>query len=457
MGHIRQGHARRTAVVAMVVLLVAACGGTGTDASTRATGERGWLDGGGDWDGDAVAAGGDTRLEHAADADASAPADPAVELSAGAGSEVPAPSTTPGDDDGGGGEGGDGSFDVPDEVGLSAGSIDDNERWDAYLRYREAFLATGTPVSDRDVTGRHLVRAVDGSGRPVLGALVELRDPDGTAVDRARTLADGRAVLFAPPLGTTGANQVEERYLAAVEHRGDTVEVELTGDPGVQDISLEGDRRVDRTRLDLHLLIDATGSMDDEINRLKSHMTSVAERVAGLDGAPEVRFSLTAYRDEGDAFVTRTFDFTADVAAFATAVDDVEADGGGDDPEALNEGLAEALAGPAWSEGEVVRLIALVADAPPQLDREPGYLTSVDVARERGVKILPIASSGTNDQAEYVFRQLAQQTLGRFTFLTYGADGASPGDSTPHHVDDYSVLSLDDLVVQLIADELAHL
>ena len=57
---------------------------------------------------------------------------------------------------------------------------------------------------------------------------------------------------------------------------------------------------------------------------------------------------------------------------------------------------------------------------------------------------MPIASAGLDDQGEYVFRQLAQATMGRFTFLTYGADGASPGDSTDHHVSDYAVLSLDD-------------
>ncbi len=53
-----------------------------------------------------------------------------------------------------------------------------------------------------------------------------------------------------------------------------------------------------------------------------------------------------------------------------------------------------------------------------------------------------------------MFRQLAQYTTGRFNFLTYGADGHSPGTSTPHHVEDYSVLSLDALVVRLVQDEI---
>ena len=78
------------------------------------------------------------------------------------------------------------------------------------------------------------------------------------------------------------------------------------------------------------------------------------------------------------------------------------------------------------------------------------------VAAERGITIHPIASSGLDDQGEYVFRQLAQTTGGRFVFLTYGADG-EPGDGTTHDVDDYSVLSLDDLVVRIVEDTLAPL
>ena len=58
--------------------------------------------------------------------------------------------------------------------------------------------------------------------------------------------------------------------------------------------------------LDVLFLLDATGSMGDEIDRLKTSIDSVAARVADLDGSPDVRFGMTLYRDEGDAFVTST-------------------------------------------------------------------------------------------------------------------------------------------------------
>jgi len=210
--------------------------------------------------------------------------------------------------------------------------------------------------------------------------------------------------------------------------------------------------------LDVAFIIDATGSMDDEIERLRAEMIRVAERIAASDASPDVRFAMTVYRDKGDLFVTRTFDFTGDVQAFTRALGEVRADDGGDDPEHLEAALADVLAKPQWREG-AVRLAFLVADAPPHLDYADStpYTDSIARAREAGVRIFPIASSGLDDQGELVYRELAQATLGRFVFLTYGVDGASPGDETDHHVEDYSVLALDDLVVRLVEEELAPL
>ena len=73
-------------------------------------------------------------------------------------------------------------------------------------------------------------------------------------------------------------------------------------------------------------------------------------------------------------------------------------------------------------------------------------------AHRRGIKIFTIASSGLDDQGEYVFRQISQHTMGRFIFLVYGSDGL-----TSHHVGQYTVQQLDDLVVRLVEEELSHL
>ena len=53
---------------------------------------------------------------------------------------------------------------------------------------------------------------------------------------------------------------------------------------------------------------------------------------------------------------------------------------------------------------------------------------------------------------------LQQLTGGRFIFLTYGAEGpGSTGTETDFEVSDYTVSSLDALVVKIIEEELAFL
>ena len=168
---------------------------------------------------------------------------------------------------------------------------------------------------------------------------------------------------------------------------------------------------------------------------------------------------MTVYRDQSDAYVSRTFEFTPDVDAFEEALAEVRADGGGDYPEDLNEALSRAVHVPEWRVEETVSLIFLVADAPPHLDygQQNHYAFEMLEAAERGIKIYPIASSGLDEQGEYIFRQLAQVTGGRFIFLTYGPEGpGTPGEETTFNVDQYTVSALDDLVVKIVQEELAH-
>ena len=103
----------------------------------------------------------------------------------------------------------------------------------------------------------------------------------------------------------------------------------------------------------------------------------------------------------------------------------------------------------------------LVADAPPHLDYGgPQYDTEMQAALAKGIKVLAVGASGLDPVGEYIFRQIAQYTAGRFVFLTYknAANPASgPGTQTVHDVTQYSVQTLDRLVVRLVREELARL
>ena len=344
---------------------------------------------------------------------------------------------------------------------LRAGSVDDNVTFAAFLRYRTDFLATAIEAHDRDVTGRVVAAVVTPAGAPVLGARVTLTDASGTTLSEARTDITGTAVLFPAPQPTPPDGQGQQQSSpAAVSIRAELGDANATATvadaAALQRLTLEAPAAAP-TGLDVLFLIDATGSMGDEIARLRETMASVARRVSETPSAPPMRFGLTVFRDRGDAFVTRTFDFTNDVAAVEEALSEVVADGGGDTPEAVNEALHAALAKPSWStDPSAVKLVFLVGDAAPHLDYDddPDYVADALDAARRGITIHPVASSGLDEQGEYVFRQLALLTGGRFSFLTYGAGGTEPGDETPHTVGGYEALSLDDLVVRLVREEI---
>jgi hypothetical protein len=415
-------------------------GDDGATSSTAAAG-RGWLDGR-DWEDFGTSGGSGPSATTAVDAGGEMLADAeASDRADGAGSDIHAttvPSTGATPDT------------TVSDVGLRAGSVDDNAEFADYLAYQEAFATFGVAALPYDVTERHVITVRDTSGRPVLDATVSVQVA-GTELVALRTHADGSVLLFPRALDGFG----DAATFDLVVSRGDvTTTAVAERAETVHDVVLDVAAPEGSVGVDVVFLVDTTGSMSDEISRLVDNMGEVAAQLAAL-GDVDVRYGLTVYRDRGDAYVTRTFDLTADLVAFQGALAGVSADGGGDQPEALEEGLHDAVDLPAWRDG-AVRVVVLVADAPPQLgyDDDVDYTVTAAQAAAEGIVVFPVGSSGTDDQAEYVFRQLAQITSGVFVFLTYGPDG-QPGDGTTTHVDDYAVLPLDELVVQLVADEVA--
>lgn len=336
---------------------------------------------------------------------------------------------------------------------LRAGEVDDNAQWDDYLLYRLSYA--GPAVHDRDVSERYVVTVTDSQGRPLLDAGVTFY-ADNEPVFSGRTYATGQILFFPKAVGVSDDVSTLSVVVEKDESRQETTLTRGEDYDLTVKLAHSGRAAGEPVALDVLFLIDSTGSMADEINKLQESIHEIAARIDRLPGQPQVRFGMTIYRDRGDLFVSRTFDFTPDVKVFHDALAEVEADGGGDTPESLNEGLYRAIHGPEWRGQDAVQLIFLVADAAPHLNYEQDYDYAVEMqtAAERGIKIFSIASSGLDDQGEYVFRQIAQFTQGRFIFLTYGP-GGEPGDSTTHNVDDYSVQRLDELVVRLVEEELA--
>ncbi|CAN7252599.1 VWA domain-containing protein [Variovorax sp. LjRoot130] len=342
----------------------------------------------------------------------------------------------------------------PQQQVVSAGMVDDNADFSAYLQFRQR---TQVAHRERDVSERYLLQVRNARGMAVPDAEVAVQAANGAAM-WARTDAAGRAWLHPNAFDPSGS-QVYEVAVRKYGQQGTTFL--RRGQKSAVDLVLNTAAVPQRAPLDLVFLIDATGSMGDEIGKLKSTLRTIANEVAQLPSRPDTCFGLVAYRDRGDAFLVRRHDFTNDLGAFQTVLDALQAAAGGDYPEAMNEALHETVHRLSWRGTGATRLVVLLADAPPHLDYGgPQYDDDMMAALGKGIKVFSVGASGLDKQGEYVQRQIAQYTGGRFVFLTYreaSNPASGPGRETVHDVSNYSVQTLDRLIVRLVTEELAKL
>jgi hypothetical protein len=128
-----------------------------------------------------------------------------------------------------------------------------------------------------------------------------------------------------------------------------------------------------KPRMEVCFVLDTTGSMGGLIEGAKQKIWSIANEMVSAKPTPELRLGLVAYRDRGDEYVTKTFDLTNDIDAVYAQLQSFQADGGGDEPESVNEALDAAVHKMSWSsDKQVLKIIFLVGDAPPHMDYADG-------------------------------------------------------------------------------------
>ncbi|HET6899645.1 MAG TPA: vWA domain-containing protein, partial [Vicinamibacteria bacterium] len=95
-------------------------------------------------------------------------------------------------------------------------------------------------------------------------------------------------------------------------------------------------------RVEVAFVLDTTGSMGGLIDGAKRRIWSIARRIGEGRPRPDLRIALVAYRDIGDAYVTRTYDFTGDMDEVFAHLSEFRAEGGGDGPEHVSAARHDA-------------------------------------------------------------------------------------------------------------------
>jgi hypothetical protein len=355
-----------------------------------------------------------------------------------------------------------------DQSSLKAGLVDDNLKYEDYLRYINTY--TSKAALPFDVTERYIVQVQDNNAHTIANASVKIY-VDQDQIFEGKTYSSGQLLFFPNAIAKT--KQAKEFRVEVVKNGANVSQIFKRTDPEQSQnqnsgtkwtIIMNGSANAQSKptpSLDLLFLIDSTGSMGGEISKIQQTIGDIANQINQLPGSPKIRFGVVTYRDRGDTYVTRKFGFTSDLAEFSNFLNSIVASAGGDYPESLNEALHVAIDDMDWNSTDAVRLAFLVADAPPHLDYANDYKYTDEVvnAVQKGIKVYTIGASGLDKQGEYIFRQIAQITLAQYLFITRGGDEQKGGSSNPASKTGiiYQEKDLSSLVVNIVRRELTNL
>jgi von Willebrand factor type A domain len=174
--------------------------------------------------------------------------------------------------------------------------------------------------------------------------------------------------------------------------------------------------QVTQERVEVAFVLDTTGSMGDLIDGAKRKIWSIASTIVDSNPEADVAFALVAYRDRGDEYVVKTFDLSEDIQGMYGKLTRLQADGGDDTPESVNEALDVAVRDLTWSSGDnVKRIVFLVGDAPPHMDypQERQYPEIVKAAVKRDI-IVNTVQAGDMPETTPVWKEIAQYGQGRY-------------------------------------------
>ncbi len=352
--------------------------------------------------------------------------------------------------------GGSGGEPSQNEAGvITAGEWKDLDNWEFWLQImRNPDWQKMKDYWDFYPDHRYSVILQNTQNQAINDALLVLKNAEDFTLWQARTDNVGAAELWAGLYGEVGlfGESTEAAYLEVI-HNNETYrfeDIHPIGE-GKMELKINGSLSL-HNRLDISFVVDATGSMGDEMEFLKVELLDVLNRVKNNTPNIDLRIGATFYRDEGDEYLTRDFPLTNNVSAILNSIGNQSSGGGGDFPEAVERGMSLALYKNDWSEMATARLMFVLLDAPPHhtpvVTRELQEI--IQEASAKGVKVIPITASGIDKETEFLMRFFAISTNGTYVFIT-NHSGVG-GDHIEPTIGQYEVEKLNDLLVRLIGE-----
>lgn len=331
---------------------------------------------------------------------------------------------------------------------LTAGEINDFSKWELWKDLAEGELKTYETSWEFIMAGRYTIQLQNKVGLPLADAIVKLKN-GSEVLFVARTDNTGKAELWASTKQQAAAREdlkMEISYMGILK----TIENAKPFSTSINYATIDVDCNSIQN-VDIAFVVDATGSMGDELSYLKAEMNDVIYKSKMISSKLNFRFANVFYRDQGpEEYLTKTMDFSRILSESVSFVNSQNAGGGGDYEEAVEIALDSAINTLSWSEEARTRILFLILDAPPHNTPENREKLQglIHQAAEKGIRIVPVGASGINKATEYLMRAMALGTNGTYTFLTNhsGIGNAHIEPST----DEYKVESFNDIMVRIL-------
>ncbi len=188
---------------------------------------------------------------------------------------------------------------------------------------------------------------------------------------------------------------------------------------------------ISRPSIEVVFVLDTTSSMSGLIQAAKEKIWSIASTMASAQQNPDIKMGLVAFRDRGDAYVTKILQLSNDLDSMYAELMDFRAQGGGDGPESVNQALDDAINRISWSsDNDTYRVAFLIGDAPPHMDYpdDTKFPVILQQARQKGIVVNTI-QSGQQRNTTPVWQNIAQ--LGYGEFFQVESSGNAVAVSTP--------------------------
>lgn len=331
---------------------------------------------------------------------------------------------------------------------LTAGEVNDFNKWKMWEDYSANEFKSYSNLWGMKTEKRFSIQLTDKNHNAVMNeALFLINKNTGDTVWKTFTDNTGKAELWANFLDDS--TQKGDYYISDRDRH--TVFNPSGFANGVNVMVVDKSCQISND-VDIAFVVDATGSMMDEIEFLKLELEDVVRST--MDKYQSLNFHAASvfYRDKGDEYITRKTDFNEDLLKTINFIKLQHADGGGDYPEAVDRALTVALDSLQWRKDTRTKILFLVLDAPPHNEAIERIQVLTVKAAAMGIRIVPIACSGTDKSTEFLLRSMALATNGTYTFLT---DNSGVGLS---HIqpttDKYEVELLNNLLQRVISQML---